>query len=115
MTGINDAPALSKATIGISIKDATDIAVDSSDVIILNNNLKNVLDFIDISKNAYKIIKQNLFWAFFYNLIMVLIATGSLVKLGINMKPTVASIAMTVSSLTVVLNSFRILKKGEKK
>lgn len=104
--GINDAPALARATIGISIHEGTDIAVDSSDVILMNNNIKNILDLISISKHSYHIIKQNLFWAFFYNICMVIISTG-LFKF-IVMTPMIGSIAMIFSSLTVVMNSLRL-------
>ena len=110
--GINDAVALVNATIGVSISDGTDIAVDSSDVILMNNDLNNIVKLLEISKESFKIIKQNLFWAFFYNLIMIPIASGLLASLGIVMNPMIASLAMTLSSLTVVFNSLRL--KGGK-
>ena len=110
--GINDAVALVNATIGVSISDGTDVAVDSSDVILMNNDLNNIVELLEISKESFKIIKQNLFWAFFYNLIMIPIASGLLVPLGIVMNPMIASLAMTLSSLTVVFNSLRL--KGGK-
>lgn len=106
--GINDAPALVASSIGISINQGTDVAMDSADVILMNNNLFNIIDFIDISKQSYHIIWQNLFWAFFYNALMIPIAAGLLLPLGITMNPMVASIAMTISSLTVVMNSLRL-------
>ena len=106
--GINDAPALVASSIGISINQGTDVAMDSADVILMNNNLSNIIDFIDISKHSYHIIWQNLFWAFFYNALMIPIAAGLLLPLGIAMNPMVASIAMTISSLTVVMNSLRL-------
>lgn len=106
--GINDAPALVASSIGISINQGTDVAMDSADVILMNNNLSNIIDFIDISKRSYHIIWQNLFWAFFYNALMIPIAAGFLSPLGITMNPMVASIAMTISSLTVVMNSLRL-------
>ncbi len=108
--GINDAPALVNATIGISVNDGTDIAMDSADVILMNNDISNILDLIKISKKAYLIIKENLFWAFFYNLLMIPIAIGLLENYGISMSPMFASIAMTISSLTVVINSLRLSK-----
>ncbi len=110
--GINDAVALVNATIGVSISDGTDVAVDSSDVILMNNDLNNIIKLLKISQKAFKIIKQNLFWAFFYNLIMIPLAAGLLSPLGIVMNPMIASLAMTLSSLTVVFNSLRL--KGEK-
>ena len=105
--GINDAPALVTATIGVSINDGTDVAMDSADVILMNNDMNNLLDLIIISHQSYKVIKQNLFWAFFYNLCMLPIAMGLLEVIGIYMNPMIGSIAMTFSSLTVVLNSLR--------
>ena len=108
--GINDAPALVNATIGISVNDGTDVAMDSADVILMNNDISNILDLIKISKKAYLIIKENLFWAFFYNLLMIPIAMGLLENYGISMSPMFASIAMTISSLTVVINSLRLSK-----
>lgn len=103
--GMNDAPALVEATVGVSVNDGTDIAMDCSDVILMNNNMQNILDLIDISKQSYRAMKQNLFWAFFYNTCMIPIAMGIFPK--INMTPAIASIAMILSSLTVVLNSLR--------
>ena len=108
--GINDAPALVNATIGISVNDGTDVAMDSADVILMNNDISNILDLIKISKKAYLIIKENLFWAFFYNLLMIPIAIGLFESSGISMSPMFASIAMTISSLTVVINSLRLSK-----
>lgn len=105
--GINDAPALVSATIGISVNDGTDVAMDSADVILMNNDMRNILDLITISKRSYNVIKQNLFWAFFYNICMIPIAMGLFSNIGINMTPMFGSIAMIFSSLTVVLNSLR--------
>lgn len=113
--GINDAPALVSATIGISVNDGTDIAMDSADVILMNNDMKNILDLITISKRSYNVIKQNLFWAFFYNICMIPLAMGLFSKFGIDMTPMFGSIAMIFSSLTVVLNSLRFGRvKNEK-
>jgi len=105
--GINDAPSLVTATVGVSINDGTDVAMDSSDVILMNNNMKNILDLIMISKASYRIIKENLFWAFFYNLCMIPIAIGLFQNYGISMNPMFGSLAMIFSSLTVVMNSLR--------
>lgn len=111
--GINDAPALATATIGISINDGTDVAMDSADVILTNNNLENILDLINISKKSYKIIWENLILAFIYNVCMIPIAMG-LIK-GINITPVFGSVAMVLSSLTVILNSLRFGRwKNEK-
>lgn len=105
--GINDAPALASSNVGVSISDGTDIAMDASNVILMNNNMYHLLDLIEISKRSYKAIKQNLFWAFFYNLCMIPIAMGLLEPLGIVITPMIGSLAMIFSSLTVVLNSLR--------
>ncbi len=106
--GINDAPALASANIGVSINSATDIAADSSDVILTNDNLNRIISLIKISKKTIKNIKQNLFWAFFYNVLMLPIAIGFFKPLGIMINPMVASIAMMLSSLTVVFNALRL-------
>lgn len=106
--GINDSPALANADIGLSIGSGTDIAIDSADVVLTNNNLNNILKLINISKITIKNIKQNLFWAFFYNVLMIPIAMGVLKPIGISISPMVASIAMVLSSLTVTLNALRI-------
>lgn len=106
--GINDAPALVNATIGVSISDGTDIAVDSSDVVLMNNDLNNIIELLEISKSSFRIIEQNLFWAFFYNLVMIPVAAGILSPFNIVMNPMIASLAMTLSSLTVVFNSLRL-------
>ena len=105
--GINDAPALVNATIGISMNEGTDVAMDAADVILMNNDLKNILDLITISKRSYQVIKQNLFWAFLYNVCMIPIAMGLFSNLNITLTPGLGSIAMILSSLTVVLNSLR--------
>lgn len=106
--GINDSPALANAHIGISINSGTDIAMDSSDVILTSNNLASIYSLINISKKTIKIIKQNLFWAFFYNCLMIPIAIGVLKPIGISINPMIASIAMVFSSITVILNTLRL-------
>lgn len=108
--GINDAPSLSTANIGVSVYGSTDIAANSSDIVLLNDNLLKVIDIIKISKKTINIIKINLFWAFFYNLIMIPIATGFL---PIKIKPAFAALAMMLSSITVILNSLRLKKYKE--
>ena len=106
--GINDSPSLKSATVGISVENGTDISADSADVILLNENMNNIVKIFDIGKRTIRIIKQNLFWALFYNVCMIPLATG---LLPIALNPMIASLAMTLSSLTVVLNSLRLLKK----
>ena len=106
--GINDSISLVKADIGVSVGNGTDIAIDSSDVVLMNDDLNRINDLIEISKKTMRIIKQNLFWAFFYNICMIPIAVGIFVPLGITMNPMIASFSMTISSVTVTLNSLRI-------
>jgi len=105
--GINDAPSLSSATIGISLKGATDIATSSADVIIMNN-LQKITTLFNIGKRTLKNIKQNLFWAFAYNIIMIPLAMGIFKK--INITPMIACLAMILSSLTVTINALRLKK-----
>ena len=106
--GINDSPALANADIGISVKSGTDIAMDSSDVILTKNNLSSIVKLINISKKTIKNIKQNLFWAFFYNCLMIPVAMGIFRGVGISITPMIASLAMVFSSITVILNALRL-------
>ena len=106
--GINDAPSLVSANIGVSINKDCNIASDASDVILINDNLESVINLFLISKKTFRIIKENLFWAFFYNLLMIPIALGALEFANIYMNPMWASLAMMISSITVILNSLRI-------
>ena len=106
--GINDSVSLVAADIGVSISSGTDIAMDSAEVVLMNDNLEKIEELIEISRKTIKNIKQNLFWAFFYNICMVPIACGILEPLGITMNPMIAAFAMTISSLTVVLNALRL-------
>ena len=106
--GINDSPALTNADIGISVKSGTDIAMDSSDVILTKNDLNSILKLIKISEKTVRNIKQNLFWAFFYNCLMIPVAIGLLRPLGISINPMIASLAMVFSSFTVILNALRL-------
>ena len=104
--GINDSVSLVTADIGVSVSSGTDIAMDSSQVVLMSDNLEKIDDLIDISKKTIRNI--NLFWAFFYNICMIPIACGVLIPFGISMNPMIAAFAMTVSSLTVVLNALRL-------
>ncbi|MBR3163251.1 MAG: copper-translocating P-type ATPase [Clostridia bacterium] len=108
--GINDSISLVASDIGVSISNGTDVAIDSADVVLINDNLDRINDLINISNKTIKNIKQNLFWAFFYNICMIPIAMGLLSKFGIILNPMLAAIAMTLSSLAVVLNSLRLIK-----
>ena len=108
--GINDAPSLALADIGVSLERATDIAIDSSDVVIMNNDLSKIVTLLKASRKALKIIKENLFFAFIYNIIMIPVAAGVMYSTGILLNPMYAALAMTISSVTVVLNSLRLKK-----
>ena len=106
--GINDSVSLVTADIGVSVSSGTDIAMDSSNVVLMNDNLEKIEDLLSISQKTIRNIKQNLFWAFFYNICMIPIACGILEPLGIVMNPMIAAFAMTISSLTVILNALRL-------
>ena len=108
--GINDSISLVKADIGVSVGSGTDIAMDSSDVVLMKDDLDRINDLINISKKTMRVIKQNLFWAFFYNVCMIPIAAGILIPFGISMNPMFAAFSMTISSVTVTLNSLRLKK-----
>ncbi len=108
--GINDAPALAMALVGVSVSGGTDIALNSADVILMNDNLEKIEELIKISAKTIKIIKQNLFWAFIYNALMIPMAIGLFKFINLSINPMWASLAMVLSSLTVVLNSLRLRK-----
>ena len=106
--GINDAPSLSQADIGVSLNSAIDIAIDSADVILMRNDLKAIYNLFDISKKTLSNIKGNLFWAFFYNACMIPVAGGLLEFMNISMNPMIAGLAMTLSSFTVIINALKL-------
>ncbi len=108
--GINDSPALASSDIGVSVNSGTEIAMDSSDVILTKDDLRSIIKLLNISKRTIRNIKQNLFWAFFYNTLMIPIAIGILKPFGISINPMLASIAMVMSSITVILNTLRLKK-----
>ena len=109
--GVNDAPALTSADLGIAIGGGSDIAIESADIVLLRNDLLDVLNVISLSKRVINTIKLSLFWAFFYNFVCVILSTGFLYYLTdkkFMMTPMIASVAMSISSVSVVLTSLTI-------
>lgn len=103
--GINDAPALAKATLGISLSDASQIAMQSADVILMNNGLKKLPEALGLGKHTYLTIKQNLFWAFIYNIVAIPVAAFGLLI------PTIAALVMGLSDVVLAVNSVRLFVK----
>lgn len=112
--GINDAPSLSLADIGVSLNSAIDIAADSADVILMRNDLNSIYNLFDIGKRTLGNIKENLFWAFFYNVCMIPISCGLFKFINITMNPMIAGLAMTLSSFTVIINALRLKRWKER-
>lgn len=113
--GINDSPALKEADVGIAMGNGTDVAIESADAVLMSGDISALPRAFSLSRKTMRIIKQNLFWAFFYNCIGIPLAAGAFAWAGVSLNPMIAAAAMSLSSLFVVGNALRLTKFGLKK
>jgi Cu+-exporting ATPase len=107
--GINDAPALAQADVGLAMSSGTDVAIEAADVTLMRDDLRGVIAAIELSRRTMRIVRENLGWAFGYNLVLVPVAAGMLYPIwGLQLSPILAGMAMALSSASVVTNSLRL-------